>query len=73
MKSVAQNKPGFAESFDLWKEKAVDGVEYQERLRDDGRVEELLLEGMSGGKDIPVADALWKQLKLRCKQAFCER
>jgi hypothetical protein len=30
---LAQNKAGLEDSFGLWKKKAVDGLEYQERLR----------------------------------------
>jgi Ribbon-helix-helix protein, copG family len=30
---LEQNKVGLEDSFGLWKKKAVDGVEYQERLR----------------------------------------
>jgi hypothetical protein len=30
---LEQNKTGLEETFGLWKKKAVDGVEYQERLR----------------------------------------
>jgi metal-responsive CopG/Arc/MetJ family transcriptional regulator len=30
---LEQNRTGLEESFGLWKEKAVDGVRYQERLR----------------------------------------
>jgi len=30
---LEQNKPGLDDSFGLWKQRGVDGVEYQERLR----------------------------------------
>ena len=30
---LAENKAGLEDSFGLWKKRAVDGVEYQERLR----------------------------------------
>ncbi len=30
---LEQNRTGLEDSFGLWKKKAVDGVEYQERLR----------------------------------------
>jgi hypothetical protein len=30
---LAQNKAGLEDSFGLWKQRGVDGVEYQERLR----------------------------------------